>query len=388
MGPARLRGSSTGATAEECGVVRGEETWRYAQGHYLLGRLHSLAYATEEASASEDIRVLRGSEKPGEIPKLTYFNPLAGSPARPSHPTAAQLGHLRLTLREYREAVRLSPSTGIFHMGLGWALEAEIPDAAKVEGRRSEVVAKEALKEYQTTIRMQLSSDKGMRIEGPVPFYSVEAAGGALRVMRAVPALSSRADIAYFNEVIRQVRNVPRAITPIVISLAGEATLDELLEPGKTADFDLAGDGSQARWPWVRPSTGILVWDPAGKGEINSGRQLFGSATWWMLFPDGYAALSALDGDLDGWLSGRELRGIRVWTDLDGDGKSRPSEVRDLAELGIRSLRARSDGRGATGLFAGTGLKWSDGHTSSSWDWCPSEVLKSPGRRTSEPKRD
>jgi len=63
--------------------------------------------------------------------------------------------------------------------------------------------------------------------------------------------------------------------------------------------FESGGDGVARSWPWVRADTALLVWDPRGAGRIDSGRQLFGSATWWLLWPSGYRALEALDDDGD-----------------------------------------------------------------------------------------
>ncbi|MBT3202234.1 MAG: hypothetical protein HN350_20220, partial [Phycisphaerales bacterium] len=53
---------------------------------------------------------------------------------------------------------------------------------------------------------------------------------------------------------------------------------------GTAVRFDLDGDGRAQSWPWVKPTTGILVWDPSGQGRITSGQQLFGSVTIWMFF--------------------------------------------------------------------------------------------------------
>src|SRR5262249_31676083 len=81
------------------------------------------------------------------------------------------------------------------------------------------------------------------------------------------------------------------AITPIVFSLRPASGLADLLAEARSAEFDLDGNGVIERWPWVKPTTGILVWDPDGTGKITSGRQLFGSVTWWLFFEDGYHAL-------------------------------------------------------------------------------------------------
>jgi hypothetical protein len=45
--------------------------------------------------------------------------------------------------------------------------------------------------------------------------------------------------------------------------------------------------------------------------EITSALQLFGNVTFWMFWRDGYAAMSALDDNGDGVLSGDNCRGWR-----------------------------------------------------------------------------
>ena len=64
------------------------------------------------------------------------------------------------------------------------------------------------------------------------------------------------------------------AVTPIVFSLEAGRTIEDLLAPDVAVDFELRGFGPVDRWPWVKPDTGLLVWDPERRGwesdtEIN-----------------------------------------------------------------------------------------------------------------------
>jgi hypothetical protein len=118
----------------------------------------------------------------------------------------------------------------------------------------------------------------------------------------------------------------------------------------------------------VKPNAGILVWDPKGTGKITSGRQLFGSATFWVLYGDGYEALASLDDDRNGWLTEKELAGISVWQDRNGNGKSDPGEVRAVASLAITGIRTTPTSRAGV-LTAADGIRFRDGRTIPTFDW-------------------
>jgi hypothetical protein len=162
-------------------------------------------------------------------------------------------------------------------------------------------------------------------------------------------------------------------VTPLLVPDASDATLDTLFD-GASACFDLGGIGEQQRWPWPRESASFLVWDPECTGSITSGRQLFGSATWWMFFEDGYAALDALDADRDGWLTGAELEGLALWCDVDRDGVSDPGEVESLAARRIAALAARADGFDGISPMRSRGAALADGGELPTFDWIAAPV--------------
>ena len=158
-------------------------------------------------------------------------------------------------------------------------------------------------------------------------------------------------------------------VSPILFSLSPGADLGRLLDTTARVDFDLRGYGPAAQWSWIRPEAGLLVWDPEKTGVITSGRQLFGNYTFQIARATGYEALAALDDDGDGFLRGAELAGLRVWFDRNGNGRSDPGEVVDLAECGIVALAVRAtraDGIHPTNL---AGVIFADGHTLPTWDW-------------------
>lgn len=175
---------------------------------------------------------------------------------------------------------------------------------------------------------------------------------------------------------LEAIRALPQStmITPIIFSLDDNLPLADLLAPETVVRFDLDGTGRGQAWPWVRPTTGILVWDPARSGVVTSGRQLFGSVTWWIFFDDGFQAMRMLDDDADGVLAGEELAGLSVWFDLNADGVSQPGEVVPIELLPIRSIATTYDSREGELFVSHAGLTLTDGSTLPVYDWVTAPV--------------
>ena len=188
------------------------------------------------------------------------------------------------------------------------------------------------------------------------------------------PYRAERRELARLEKAMSGPRSI--AISPIVFSLAGPASLSALLAPELDVKFNLDGSGLARHWPWVKPDTGILVWDPQHTGAIISGTQLFGSVTWWFFWSNGYQPLAALDDDGDGWLSDRELSGIAVWRDKNQNGVADPGEVIPATARGIRRIAVRPYGAVAGGLYHPVGIQFQDGSSVATYDWVPVEKTK------------
>jgi hypothetical protein len=147
--------------------------------------------------------------------------------------------------------------------------------------------------------------------------------------------------------------------------------------------FDADGSGRARRWTWIAPSAGWLVYDADGKGEIASALQMFGNVTFWLFWTDGYRALSALDDNGDGELTGRELRYLAVWQDRNGDGVSDKGEVRPVGDLGIVAISCRATaGDGIlTAARSASGIRFSDGRVAPTYD-----VILRPSWSVSDPE--
>lgn len=196
--------------------------------------------------------------------------------------------------------------------------------------------------------------------------YSEEIIGYLLRLLD--PVLDS-AEIARLKQDQSTLRTMGRAITPILVSLVGDARLEDLVDENAQVFFDLDGSGLPRRWGWLRPKAGWLVFDPKRTGHITSALQMFGNVSFWIFWTDGYRALSALDDDGDGLLRGNELKGLAVWIDGNQNGISDPCEVIPVEQLGITSI--------SCGAMPGlAGLKWNpqgvvltNGQSRATYDW-------------------
>jgi hypothetical protein len=177
--------------------------------------------------------------------------------------------------------------------------------------------------------------------------------------------------IATAKAALKAFDNLPRpgGITPVIFDVNGCRPLSDLVDARADSGFDLDGTGVPQAWSWVKPGTGILVWDPKHEGKITSGRQLFGSVTWWIFFNNGYDALDALDDNRDGELSGAELPGLAVWFDRNSNGVSDAGEVVPIEKLGIAAIscRATTEEDGCPANL--DGLRMADGRVLPTYDW-------------------
>ena len=68
-------------------------------------------------------------------------------------------------------------------------------------------------------------------------------------------------------------------------------------------------------------------------------------------------------------MRGAEIKGLRVWFDLNSDGHSSADEVRDLSELGIVAIAARATSQEGIHPMNSNGIRFSDGRVLPTWDW-------------------
>jgi len=356
-----------------------------AQGWYTLGRLHSLAFAQAEAK----IEVVSQKYSKSELPSFAPYEQEFMKPQKPPVTLGtSERAHILQSLSSYQQAATLNPKDGVALLGIAWMLEQGSRYAPQLGSVNDVLAGKTAaskgitnlwldasLRTYRAAYKLLLAPEQTKPLGTHTALYSPEAGEGIIRLLsNGRHTRLADAEILRIQQQIKEIRERPHPITPIIIGGSADAKLIDLLNPEMTVKFDLAGTGMKSKWPWVRPNTGILVWDPEMKGHITSGRQLFGSQTWQMFWSDGYEPLAALDNNSDGVLTGTELQGISVWHDRNANGRADAGEVVPCRTAGIASISVRGMKSEDDVLCNHTGVVMRDGTRLPSFDWTPTSL--------------
>jgi hypothetical protein len=372
-------------------------------GPYTLARIHYLALAT---GSSRVLGFDRGARNP--LPTVNEPIPPGGRPGRAGSPaptkenawTEAQLReHLQQAIENYQKALKMDDKNALFHLGLASVSQAALNAGFKLgpipglQGTeppkdgdfapvwREQAIA-EYLKAYQLSAGTEATISYGHIASGEMSvLLSSEAGQKYVELVTARGVRDTeRATVDKIRTALTQPRGSSFGITPIVFRLNGAAPLDRLLDPQKVVSFDLDGTRRPQRYTWVRPDTGILVWDPSNEGRIVSGHQLFGSVSFHMFWSDGYRALDALDDNRDGELRGAELTGLAVWFDRNQNGVSDAGEVVAIERTGIAALSVRATQCVGESLSNEAGLTMIDGRVLPTYDWTTKALMENAAK--------
>lgn len=349
---------------------------------YTLGRLHSLAFANGEKPVAV-IPVGRSPNDPRRVPSFAPYSPVRPKPdATLSDRKPEALGHLKMSLALYAQAVKLKPKEALYWFSDAWMLEQGADFASEINapflskaGKASKSAWRaEALKAYRKAFALSREKDsqRDHILQGADTVVSVEAGQSILDInkMRTLTAAET-AEKAQIEAHLKKIQLIPQAVTPLIFPIGGQNSLVELTRKAAPVRFPLSGEKTARLWEWVTPNAGILVWDPKQTGNITSGRQLFGSVTWWMFWKNGFEPLAALDDNRDGWLDGKELQGIAVWQDKNGNGRSDAGEVTPVAPWGVKRIVVHAEEQREGVWFHRVGIVLSDGTTRPLYDWMP-----------------
>ncbi len=355
--------------------------------YYLIGRAHYAIFSRAvESSWSKMGEVEVFQREPG-LPSLSSISgniyPWDSKTAVKDTPTNRR--HVTEAIRNLRKALDLAdhpinsqqPTTDVAlaHLTLGCVFECGAllaPNITLADPYKTLTKTNQwrlaAASEYLLAYEGSISVDSKEATEPMFGLQTLVAYESGESFLRICPSSKESKSV---RDGVSKLKSLPppNAITPLVLDLTQRKNLDDLLQPATKVNFDLDGSGRVQTYDWVKPTTAFLVWDPEHEGKITSGRQLFGNATWWMLWDNAYAALDALDDNRDGWLSGKELRGLALWYDRNGNGKSDPGEVIPIEQAQITALNTHSDGRDGLSFSSSEGLKLKDGRVLPTYDW-------------------
>ncbi|GAB4397889.1 MAG: hypothetical protein OHK0048_07680 [Rhodoferax sp.] len=179
-----------------------------------------------------------------------------------------------------------------------------------------------------TAVRMALeltrveTETRSVRIEGEIVSTDGQRLRFALALeMQRQSVQASRIDLGL------AVAEAPPMKDPLVINLDGAAAQ---LGEGRMA-FDLDGDGHTERVALLQGDRGFLALDRNRNGRIDDGGELFGARSG-----DGFAELSFLDADHNGWIDQADpvFAELRIWRPQDGAAP----HLTGLREAGVAAL--------------------------------------------------
>jgi hypothetical protein len=294
-----------------------------AKIRFNLARAYAMAYAAKV----DTVQMQKGKDVNGVwfgfTPKHVPFTPkMTDDEAK----NKLAQENLAKAIERYRETMQLDPKMLPARLGLAWCL-----DQAKKKD--------EAIKEYRGVIDDGWMKEKELKSLGlGGNSITIEAAGYLIPLLDAE---KDKAEISELQERMAKLKKLPRPVTPIVVPLRDGLTAYDMVNTKARVRFDADGHGFNEQWNWFTKDAGILVYDPHHKGRITSALQWFGNVTFWMFWDNGYEALRALDDNGDGVLTGKELDGLALWIDANGNGVCEAGAVKTLAELGIVAVSCR-----------------------------------------------
>ncbi len=357
--------------------------------HYQLGRLHSMAYAS-------NANVFLVEKENGDFYDIPFSTQVPEGRLASTNREAEAKSHLTSAITHYARSLALIGNPTMkqdsfwkqlpANLGLAWCLDES--------GRREE-----AISAYRKTLKLALIYEVGrdyqkmewikenydapgtratpVRTNWPGDMVTRQFNEESIRyLLKLLDPVKDASEIASLNKAQVTLDSLMRGYTPIIIPLTHQNRLSDLVSTNTVVPFDLDGSGIQRRWGWITPKAAWLVSDPHRTGQITSGLQLFGNVTFWIFWRDGYEALASLDNNNDGVLKGSELEGLALWQDVNSNGVSEPGEVWSLVEFGITALRCRSQIESAQGPWHPQGVEFDDGRTAPTYDWISPETAR------------
>lgn len=173
--------------------------------------------------------------------------------------------------------------------------------------------------------------------------------------------------------------------SPLAVDLDGDGIETVNVTVGETF-FDHDGNGFAEQTAWIKGDDGLLVRDINGNGQIDDGSELFGDQTILSngeKAANGFEALADLDSNHDGVFDGDDeaFGEIKVWQDINEDGKVDRDELLSLEQAGITSIDLNYQNQSVTDINGNEHLQTSsftkiDGTTGTVTDvWLKTDLM-------------
>lgn len=302
---------------------------------HAIARLHSMSYS--KAGSNWTVEVLKTPLRRKDASQLPFFGYGPKLPPRSvarNSTAATARKHLDEAIRFYGRATSVNKSNDVAQIGLGWCLlQAGKTNDAKVAFRRG---LENAWSREKKGVRLWSVTEEAIKYLRPL----LDPVNDAIEIKR-LDAIAK--DPVLMN----------RMITPLAIAMEDGVSAEGMVDRGARVEFDLDGSAAAGwQWEWIRTNAAWVVHLPQG-GEVTSGLQMFGSVTFWVFWENGFHALRSLDDNGDGEIAGNELRGICLWKDRNGNGKSEGDEIVSAERAGIAALKTEySEANGVLGSEA------------------------------------
>jgi Ca2+-binding RTX toxin-like protein len=126
---------------------------------------------------------------------------------------------------------------------------------------------------------------------------------------------------------------------PVALDLNGDGRVTVTALAGSTRLFNWDDGGFDKPVGWVGSGEGMLFLDRNPNGQVDGGSELFSNSRV-IDAAKGLRALEAVDANGDHVINSLDpvFEELRIWQDLNGDGRSTSNELKKLAELGITEL--------------------------------------------------
>lgn len=330
-----------------------EKNPKNAEAVLNLARTHAMAYSLR----SEEVPVNKKMPDSiwfGYTPAIVPFKAVNATEDKEKLKVAKV--HLETAIKLYDDAIKLAPDDQRAQLGRAWLL-------TQTDKKTDAVAA------LRKVLEKAWETEKDMKTVG-LGGHTITGEGGGY-LLPLLDAEKDKDEIATLKARVAKMQNLPRPVTPIAIPLRAGLTAADIEDRKASVAFDADGTGLQKKWTWINRDAAWLVHDPKQTGKVTSGLQLFGNVTFWLFWGSGYDALAALDDNHDGQLTGKELDGLSLWHDANGNGIADPGEVKPLSEYGIIAISCKSerDPKHPDCIaFSKVGVTFKDGTTRPSFD--------------------